>query len=312
MKRNSVINIENYTTISGKTYQNLPISFEMLGCELFCAPTVIVFHALTGNADVASESAGWWKGIIGKNRVIDLDKYTVISFNLLGNGADNFYIENYRDFVARDMALLAKNVLTQLNISFVYAIVGGSLGGGIAWEMVTQFPTFASHLIAVASHCKSNQWLQAICHTQESILHNSKHPIEDARKVAMLFYRAAGSINQKFPNDRNKSVVSWLNYHGNQLKDRFSLKSYLLMNQLLSSIQIFRNNSNALHHLSTNVVQIGISTDLLFPKEDLMATDKELESIGKSHQYFEITSPHGHDAFLIEINSITQILKHYF
>jgi homoserine O-acetyltransferase len=47
---------------------------------------------------------GWWNDLIGVNKTIDTTKYTVLAFNVPGNGFDGAVIENYLDFTARDIA----------------------------------------------------------------------------------------------------------------------------------------------------------------------------------------------------------------
>ena len=63
-------------------------------------------HALTGNSEVAGEN-GWWNGIVGNGKLIDTDKYTVLCFDIPGNGYDKNpekLIKNYKDFKPRDIA----------------------------------------------------------------------------------------------------------------------------------------------------------------------------------------------------------------
>ena len=111
---------------------------------------------------------GWWKDLIGEKKVIDTSLYTILSFNIPGNGYDGFVIKNYKDFVARDVANIFLEGLQILNIEKVFATIGGSLGGGIAWEMAVNKPDFTEHLITVATDWKSTDWLIANCQIQES------------------------------------------------------------------------------------------------------------------------------------------------
>ena len=104
------------------------------------------------------------------DKCIDTKKYTILSFNIPGNGYDKFVIENYKDFVAGDIARIFLNGLQQLEIESLYAIIGGSLGGGIAWEMAVLNPKLTKHLIPVASDWKSTDWLIANCQIQEQFL----------------------------------------------------------------------------------------------------------------------------------------------
>src|SRR5665811_757161 len=143
------LKLNGYTTLSGVT-QDIGLSYELFGRDLHSAPIVLVNHALTGNSNVTGED-GWWSALIGEGKRIDTDQYTILSFNIPGNGHDKFIIENYKDFVAGDMARIFLWGLQELKINKLFAIIGGSLGGGIAWEMAAMNPKITEHLVPVAS-----------------------------------------------------------------------------------------------------------------------------------------------------------------
>ena len=96
------LKLQNYTTISGVT-QDIELSYELFGRDLHAAPIVLVNHALTGNSNVTGDD-GWWSALIGEGKRIDTAQYTILSFNVPGNGHDKFIIDNYKDFVAGDVA----------------------------------------------------------------------------------------------------------------------------------------------------------------------------------------------------------------
>lgn len=95
--------IRNFTTESGIQYENIQLSCQLFGKALGKSPVVLVNHALTGNSDVAGKK-GWWSAIIGPDKTIDTNSYTVLAFNIPGNGFDGFLMENYKSFIARDVA----------------------------------------------------------------------------------------------------------------------------------------------------------------------------------------------------------------
>ena len=95
--------IPTFTTESGTEFQNIELSYQLFGQQLGTAPVVLVNHALTGNSHVAGEN-GWWSDIIGDEKTIDTRKYTVLTFNIPGNGFDGFVIDDYKSFIARDIA----------------------------------------------------------------------------------------------------------------------------------------------------------------------------------------------------------------
>ena len=158
MKKNlKYLSIENFTTESGYYYPTFELSYQIFGQVLNEAPNVLINHALTGNSNVAGKE-GWWNALIGPGKIIDTTRYAVIAFNVPGNGYDGKpenLIENYQDFTARDIARLFGLALEKLGVSKLFAAVGGSLGGGIAWELAFVFPDLIENLVPVASDWKA-------------------------------------------------------------------------------------------------------------------------------------------------------------
>ncbi|MFI0491704.1 alpha/beta fold hydrolase, partial [Flavobacterium sp.] len=270
-KKPTSIIIQNFTTESGAVYATINLSYQVFGQALNTAPIVLVNHALTGNSQVIGEN-GWWNNLIGEKKTIDTNKYTILAFNVPGNGFDKTYIENYLDFTARDIARLFLEGIKFLKIKELFAIIGGSVGGGIAWEMVALAPKLTHNFFPIASDWKSTDWLIANCYLQEKILNNSSKPIEDARIHAMLCYRTPESFKEKFQRTSTDSfesfqVESWLNHHGEKLQKRFQLSAYKMMNQLLKTIDITRGKTsfeNIITEVDANIYIIGINSDLFF------------------------------------------------
>ena len=312
------LKIEKYTTISGVT-QDIELSYQVFGKKLYSAPIILVNHALTGNSDVTGKD-GWWSALIGDGKCIDTKKYTILAFNIPGNGYDKFVIDNYKDFVAGDIAHIFLKGLQQLEISRLFAIIGGSLGGGIAWEMAVLNPKLTEHLIPVASDWKSTDWLIANCQIQEQFLVNSKQPVHDARMHAMLCYRTPESFKERFKRSTNEelkvfNVESWLMHHGEKLQERFQLSAYKLMNQLLKTIDVTRDGNDNFMNLQnsdTNIHIVGVDSDLFFTAEENKETFKQIARANSNVTYGEIHSLHGHDAFLIEFEQLQKLLNGVF
>jgi homoserine O-acetyltransferase len=315
------IKIANFLLQSGEV-SKINLSFQTFGLPIGMAPIVLVNHALTGNSNVAGEK-GWWNDVVGENKVIDLNKYTVIAFNIPGNGYDadkENLIDNYKSFTTKDIASLFWKGLEYLKVNQLFAVIGGSLGGAIAWEMAFIKPNAIQNLVPIATNWKANDWLIGNVLVQDAILNNSKNPIHDARLHAMLLYRTPESLTAKFNSERNDNqnsykVESWLIHHGEKLTSRFELSAYKLMNHLLKTIgenttekdlQDFAKNS------PTKIHQIAVNSDYFFAPNENIKTHNLLSNITNNLNYHEINSIHGHDAFLIEYERLSHILKTIF
>lgn len=315
----TAITLRNFTTYSGASYAILNLGFQVFGAPLHTAPIVLINHALTGNSQVIGET-GWWNDIVGVGKTIDTKKYTIVSFDVPGNGFNSGTIENYRDFITRDIARIFIEGLRVLKIDCLFALIGGSVGGGIAWEILALEPKLAQNFIPIATDWKATDWLIANCYLQEQILNNSKKPIEDARIHAMLCYRTPESFKVKFNRDVNTQletfkVESWLNYHGEKLGKRFQLSAYKMMNQLLKTIDITRNQESLeslISKVDANIYIVGINSDLFFTAKENRDTYNEIRKFKNNVFYSEIDSPHGHDAFLIEYEQLDNLLEVVF
>jgi len=313
------IEILNYKTVSRKTVECINLSYQVFGKPLGTAPIVLVNHALTGNSNVSGEN-GWWKAVIGASKTIDTSTYTILAFNIPGNGFDGFEITNYKDFVARDIAHLFLKGLEKLNVKKLFALIGGSLGGGIAWEMAVINPKITDHLVVIATDWKSTDWLIANCQIQEQFLTNSSNPVHDARMHAMLCYRTPKSFKERFQRSKNEAleifnVESWLLHHGKKLQERFQLSAYRLMNQLLKTIDVTRDSVvgfDVLETIEANIHIVGVDSDLFFTAEENRETQKQLALSHPNVTYNEINSVHGHDAFLIEYSQLEKIIEPIF
>jgi homoserine O-acetyltransferase len=313
------IKIKEFTTEAGASFSELNLSYQVFGKELGTAPVVLINHALTGHSNVAGDE-GWWKDIVGQHKAINTDVYSILSFNIPGNGFDGFLIEDYKAFIARDIARIFLEGLSALKITQLFALIGGSLGGGIAWEMVVLDTKITQHFIPVATDWKSTDWLIANCQIQEQFLVNSSNPVHDARMHAMLCYRTPESFKERFHRSKKDNsdvfdVESWLLHHGKKLQERYQLSSYKLMNQLLKTIDVSagqRKDRNPLDNVEANIHIIGVDSDLFFTAEENRETYKKLALTKENVTYYEINSVHGHDAFLIEYGQLQKIIEPIF
>ena len=307
---------ENFWLSSGQNV-SLSLSYQTFGLKLGKAPLVVVNHSLTGDSNISGDK-GWWSELIGSKKMIDTNKFCVMCINIPGNIKEKRGFNYGNKWILHDVAKLFVQLLKNLGVKKVHSLIGGSIGGGLVWEMGLLDEKFFENLIPVAADYKASDWLISNTYFQNLILKNSKNPIFDARVHAMLSYRNPKSINRRFKiksNDSNeRKVIDWLNHHGNKLKQKFSLKSYIHMNNLLSSIgynyekkflKLITKNKSKIH-------LVGVNSDLLFPNFEIENTYNLLSTIKRNIYYYQIQSDHGHDAFLIEFKQMKNKLNHIF
>lgn len=132
---------------------------------------------------------------------------------------------------------------------------------------------------------------------------------------AMTFYRSPLSLKKKFGREKDETdsfrVESWLEYHGEALKKRCHLLSYKLLNHLLTTVAIDDFFEKA-SRISGRIFLVGIPSDRFFLNDEILETYRILKKNKKEVFFSEITSVHGHDAFLIEYERLHELLEDVF
>ena len=294
----------------------ISLSYQHFGQCFTQAPVIMINHPLTGDSNVAGET-GWWNCVIGDGKVIDTQKYAVIAFNIPGNGYGGRSANLVEPLSASDVAQLFYEGLQALGIQKLYALIGGSIGAGIAWEMAAKFPDFIQKLIPVSGDWKATDWMLANVYLQKKILETHPEPLEIARMHAMLCYRTPQSFKLRFDRswntDRNMfNVESWLSYHGEKLAQRFSLQAYKNMNHILGTIDITQGRNtleDVLRSISSEIHILSIDSDLFFPIDEDRETVKRAHAVGKTIHHHVIHSDFGHDAFLMEHDKVITLFE---
>lgn len=312
--------IYNFRNTAGKSH-DIHLFYRFFGKEPGSAPVVLITHSLTGNEEVTG-AQGWWKEVVGPGKIIDTEEYCVLCINIPGNGTGGrqYLLQNHREFTLWDIARLFSVLLEKLSIPRLFAATGGSIGGALLWHLAVLRPGLIQNLIPIATDIKATDWLLAHCKVQEQILLHSADPVRDARMHAMTFYRTPESLSSKFNRSRVEGaqkfeVEAWLEFHGEQLFQRFEKEAYLLMNHLLTTIDISVGKENpwaAAARIKGHIHLVGIDSDLFFLPGEIRNTYKRLSFLGKNVSYSEINSLHGHDAFLIEYPQLHEIFKPIF
>ena len=133
----------------GQTIRPFTIVYETYG-ELNAdkSNAILVCHALSASAHAAGkytasddERPGWWDGLVGYGKGIDLEKHFVICANIPGScygttapksvdpESGKPYGSRYPWPTIEDMVHSQKLLLDKLGITHLRAVAGGSLGG---------------------------------------------------------------------------------------------------------------------------------------------------------------------------------------
>jgi homoserine O-acetyltransferase len=102
-------------------------------------------------------------------------------------------------------------------------------------------------------------------------------------------------------------VERYLEYQGDKLVRRFDANSYLLLTKAMDLHDVGRGRQGidaAMARLACPVLSVGVVSDILYPLHHSHAIVEHARAAGVEARSVELDSPHGHDAFLIELEQL--------
>jgi homoserine O-acetyltransferase/O-succinyltransferase len=333
------------TLESGAELPDVRIAYEMWGLpKPDKSNAVLVLHALTGDSHVAGPdvpgqaSPPWWDGLIGPGKPVDTNHYFVLAPNVLGGcqgstgpsspapdgkpWGSRFPALTVRDQVAAE-ALFAD----ALGIERWASVLGGSMGGMRAAEWAVTYPSRVASLLLLACPAAASAeqiaWalpqlaaIRADPAWQGGDYYDGPGPVAGlgiARRIAHVTYRSENELATRFgrapQGDGRYAVESYLDHQATKLLRRFDANSYLVLTEVMKSHDVGRDRGGvaaALSRVSARTVVAGVDSDRLYP----LYQQAELASaIPTAGDLRVVNSPYGHDAFLIETEQISALVK---
>ncbi|HUE96542.1 MAG TPA: homoserine O-acetyltransferase [Longimicrobiaceae bacterium] len=314
-RKRGIHRMESFTTQRGETLRDVEQLYYLDG-KLNGARDnlVLVFHALTGSADAVGD---WWSSILGPELAVDTREYAVLCVNLVGScyGSTGPADPARRPFPligTRDLVHLVKEVVDSLGVTRVRLATGGSLGGMASLEWAATFPGLTDRTVVFAAPARHTAAAIGWSHIQRRMIAAAgDEGLEAARMVAMMTYRTAAEFDLRFGRDRNEdgsyAVESYLSRHGEKLRARFDVHSYLTLLDTMDAHDVGEGRGGveaALEPIGGRLVGVGIPGDLLYREEDVLHWVR-----ASGAEYRQIHSIRGHDAFLLEPRQVGSILR---
>lgn len=310
---------------------------------------VLIEHALTGDSHAAGEAGpghptpGWWDGLIGPGRALDTDELFVVVPNILGgcqgttgpsspDPDGNPWGSRFPQVTVRDQVHAEAVLADALGIERWTLVLGGSMGGMRALEWAVILPARVDSLLVVSAPAAASAdqiaWASPQLHAIRSDPgwrggdYYDAAPGEGphrglgvARRIAHVTYRSELELSQRFgrrrqgPDDERFAVESYLDHHADKLVRRFDANSYLLLTESMNTHDVGRDRGGvgeALSRITARSVVAGVDSDRLYP---LYQSQELAAGIKGAGEAAVISSPYGHDSFLIETPQIAALAK---
>lgn len=283
---------------------------------------------------------GWWDNLIGPGKALDTDRFFVISPNLLGGCAGTTgpsstdpttgaaYGLDFPLLHVADLVAVHRRLLAHLGIDRLHAGVGGSLGGMQVLQWAIDAPEQVDRAVLVAATSRlTTENIAFSTVAREAIMndpdfHGGRYGEHDtiprrglkvARMMAHITYVSPGSLDAKFGHSRSTTgaqmqmtpdfaVEDYLQHRGDSFLDRFDALSYLYLSRLLDYFDPFADPVSVprLARADTRFLLLSFDSDWRFSTTHSQEIHRQLLAAGVSSECEELSSPWGHDSFLLE------------
>ena len=292
-----------------------------------------ICHALTANSDPED----WWPEMVGPGKTIDTEKNRVVCVNMLGSayGSESPARENpatgklwlldFPKVTIRDTVSALIEVRKHLGIEKIDLLIGASNGGFHAIEWAITEPERIARCAFLCTAPRISPFLGATVEAQRMALEadptfrqardlqGGTAGLKCARAQALISYRSFDGYGRTQAEEDPDTlfatrVGSYERYQGEKLVRRhFDAYSYFALCHGLDSHNVGRGRGGvrkALQRIRAAVTVVAVDTDLIFPPHE----SREWTSWIPGARYVEISSPFGHDGFLLETAKLSAII----
>jgi len=296
------------------------------------------------------EKPGWWDEMIGPGKGFDTDKYFVICSNVLGGckgttGPSSINPKTGRhygfDFPVisiSDMVKVQKHLIDHLKIDQLLSVAGGSMGGMQALEWIAAYPDKLKSAMVIASATRHSpqqiafnevgrQAIMADPHWRGGHYYGGHLPAKGlsvARMIGHITYMSETSMAEKFGRRHGQNgkphkfsngfeVEEYLHNRGDNFIKRFDPNTYLYITKAIDTFDVSRGKPlyDVFKGIKTKVLVIAFKSDWLYPAAQSREIVRACKLAGIDTTYCEIDSTYGHDAFLLEVEEETHLVKHF-
>jgi homoserine O-acetyltransferase len=338
---------EGFSFLHGETIAPFTIAYETFG-ELNAdkSNAILVCHALSPSAHAAGkytadadERPGWWDGLIGYSKGIDLDRWFVVCPNIIGScygttapssidlATGKPYGSRYPWPVIEDMVNAQKLLLDHLGITRLRAVAGGSLGGMQVLMWAACYPEMMDAIITMAAgaavpvegiawHVIGRKIIESDSAFNGGDYYDRAAPLRGlqvARMVGHMTYLSQQALETKFGrrrrgNTRQFEIDSYFEHQGQKFAALYDANSYIRVQAAMDEMDLAEQHGSlerAFAKWKGETLLVSFDTDWLFPVGEVDKVERAMAANGTPVRHERIASHNGHDTFLIDYDLIT-------
>ncbi|HEX8447059.1 MAG TPA: homoserine O-acetyltransferase [Sphingomonas sp.] len=250
------------------------------------------------------------------------------------------YAMRFPVITLRDMVRAQALLLDHLGVPGLLAAVGGSMGGMQVLEWAATYPARVRAAVVIASaarhsaqniafHEVGRQAIMADPNWREGDYYGSHDAppaagLAVARMAAHITYLSEVGLTEKFGRklqarstksfgfDTDFQVESYLRHQGISFTDRFDANSYLYITRAMDYFDLAEEHggrlANAFAGSATRFCLVSFDSDWLYPTAESRAIVHALNAAGAAASFVELSSPFGHDAFLLDVPELNRVV----
>jgi homoserine O-acetyltransferase len=292
---------------------------------------------------------GWWDAMIGPGKAFDTEKYFVICSNVIGGcqgstgpysvnpDSGRPYALNFPGITIADMVRAQRHLIDHLGIKRLLCVAGGSMGGMQVLQWVAAYPEMVRSAIPIATTTKhSPQQIAFNEVVRQSIMADPSWRDGDyydygqperglalARMIGHITFMSDKSMEEKFSRRRKNAnfafkfaadfeVEGYLRYKGDSFVKRFDANSYLYLTKALDYFDLSGGKLIPEEAtVETRFLVISFKSDWLYPSHQSQDIVRQLKTRHVDATYCELRSTYGHDAFLVELEEMKELVRHF-
>ncbi|HBU69232.1 MAG TPA: homoserine O-acetyltransferase [Elusimicrobia bacterium] len=295
------------------------------------------------------EKPGWWNDMIGPGKAFDTDKYFVICSNVLGGckgstGPSSLnpatgrpYGLDFPIITISDMVRAQKKLIDHLGIKKLLCVAGGSMGGMQVLQWVANYPEMVKSAIPIATTMKHSPQQIAFDEVgRQAVMadpawnggdyYGKAQPergLAVARMIGHITYMSDRSMEDKFSRKLKEDnysftfktdfeVEGYLRYRGDTFVKRFDANTYLYITKAMDYFDVSGDKIiPSGKKIDTRFLVISFKSDWLYPSYQSNELVRILRMRRADVTYCDINSTYGHDAFLLEVEDESRLIKHF-
>jgi len=238
-----------------------------------------------------------------------------------------------------DMVRAQAMLLDHLGVERLAGVIGGSMGGMQALVWPTLFPERVRTAIVIAStarhsaqniafHEVGRQAIMADPRWRGGDYYADNDPpsagLAVARMAAHITYLSEAGLTEKFGRrlqgrdaktfgfDADFQVESYLRHQGISFVERFDANSYLYITRATDYFDLAEDHggslANAFARTRARFCIVSFDTDWLYPTSESRNIVHALHAAGREASFVELSSPFGHDSFLLEAPEMNRVI----